>query len=80
MPRDNQSIRSRAKTASLIESIASVNTSVVPISMPIIDNGNGVIKMPNAAKEPMTVMSQSDAATMIGAGRERQNLPRSRST
>jgi hypothetical protein len=75
-----QSIFSRANTANLIESIASVKTSVVPISAPMTQSGSGVISTPKAASEARRITSQTDASTMIGAGRELHSRPRSRKT
>jgi hypothetical protein len=48
---EGQSIRSRANTASLMESIASVNTRVVATSNAITRIGSGLINRPPAAKE-----------------------------
>ena len=39
-----------------------------------------LIKTPAAARDAIRTTSQTDASTMIGAGRERQSRPRSRST
>ncbi len=46
----DQSIRKRANTANLIESIAKVKTIVAAASMPMSDSGSAAIRMPPAAR------------------------------